>query len=94
MTGESCTWLDCYSGSTTDGFLVVQRSSGLDLIVMSSMSSTNLDDDPINGIEDGTLGSSTEAGRPMHHPPRLISDYLAGKKKSQNKNFDDHITTI
>ena len=28
-----------------------------------------------------------------HHPPRLISDYLAGKK-SQNKNFDDHIRTI
>jgi hypothetical protein len=31
---------------------------------------------------------------PPSHPPRLISDYLAGKKKSQNKNFDDHITTI
>jgi hypothetical protein len=29
-----------------------------------------------------------------HHPPRLISYYLAGKKKSQNKNFDNHITTI
>ena len=25
---------------------------------------------------------------------RLILDYLAGGKKSQNKNFDDHITTI
>jgi hypothetical protein len=23
----------------------------------------------------------------LHHPPRLISDYLAGGKKSQNKNF-------
>jgi hypothetical protein len=31
----------------------------------------------------------------IHHPPRLISDYyLAGEKKSQNKNFDDHISTL
>jgi hypothetical protein len=29
-----------------------------------------------------------------HNPPRLISYYLAGKKSLQNKNFDDHITTI
>ena len=31
------------------------------LISSSSMASINLDDDPINDIEDGTLGSSTEA---------------------------------
>jgi len=30
----------------------------------------------------------------MHHPPGLISSFSGGKKKSQNKNFDDHITTI
>jgi hypothetical protein len=29
-----------------------------------------------------------------HHSPGLISNYLAGKKKSQNKNFDDHTRTI
>ena len=29
-----------------------------------------------------------------HHPPSLICYYLAGTKKSQNKNFGDHITTI
>ncbi len=29
-----------------------------------------------------------------HHPPRLISDYLVGKTKSQKKNFANHISTI
>ncbi len=29
-----------------------------------------------------------------HHSPGLISGFSGGKKKSQNKNFDDHITTI
>jgi hypothetical protein len=40
------------------------------------------------------LGVRHLMARTMHHPPRLILDYLAGLKKSQNKNFDDHITTI
>jgi hypothetical protein len=31
---------------------------------------------------------------PTHHPPGLISGFSGGKKKSQNKNFDDHIITI
>ena len=29
-----------------------------------------------------------------HHSPGLISGFSEVKKKSQNKNFDDHITTI
>ncbi len=29
-----------------------------------------------------------------HHSPGLISGFSGEKKKSQNKNFDDHITTI
>ncbi len=30
----------------------------------------------------------------VHQSPGLISGFSGGKKKSQNKNFDDHITTI
>jgi hypothetical protein len=32
-------------------------------------------------------------GVEAHHSP-VISGFSGGKKKSQNKNFDDHITTI
>ena len=30
----------------------------------------------------------------VHHPPRLILDYLTGRGKFRNKNFCNHITTI
>jgi hypothetical protein len=33
-------------------------------------------------------------GAPLSGRGRLISGFSGGKKKSQNKNFDDHITTI
>ena len=39
------------------------------LISSSSMATINLDDDPINDIEDGTLGSSTEAALPIGVAP-------------------------
>jgi hypothetical protein len=51
---DCTTWLH----HSTDGFLVGKE---VVLISSSSMASINLDDDPINDIEDGTLGSSTEA---------------------------------
>jgi len=45
----------------------------------------------LNSWGGGKLGQRT--CRP-HHSPGLISGFSGGKKKSQNKNFDDHITTI
>jgi hypothetical protein len=40
----------------------------------------------------GLRMETKEAG--YDQSPGLISGFSGGKKKSQNKNFDDHITTI
>ncbi len=45
----------------------------------------------ISGRRDPRAESRAAGG---HHSPGLISGFSGGEKKSQNKNFDDHITTI